>query len=145
MDLNWIYKSVTVVENSDNIKTGRVHATYASQATCPIECSFYKNGCYAEAGFTGMITNKLNEDEEEDELAIAYMEADGIDKLSGKYKLRVHVVGDCKTNESAQVIGKSMVLFEERTSKDSWTYTHAWRNVSHESWNDSNVSASCET
>ena len=139
------YKPVTVVENSENTKTGLVHATYASQSTCPIECSFYKNGCYAESGYAGITTNKLNNDEEQDELTIAYIEADGISKLSGKHKLRVHVVGDCKTNESAQIVGQSMKEFQNFSGKEAWTYTHAWRNVFHSSWKGANVSASCET
>lgn len=59
--------------------------------------------------------------------------------------MRVHVVGDCKTDATAKIVGTAMVDFENRSGKDAWTYTHAWKDVAIKSWNGAKVLASCET
>jgi hypothetical protein len=136
---------VTVVERSGNTKTGTVHATHVSQSSCPGACPLRNNGCYAENFPQYLTTVKLNEAPEQDHVALALAEAEGVAKLSGKYKLRGHVVGDCSTPEAARIVGQSYVDFEERTGSKAWTYTHAWRDVDVEDWKGANVLASCET
>ena len=76
---------------------------------------------------------------------MATAEADGIDKLSGKRNLRVHVVGDCQTIESANIVGSAMVRYEKRSGKRAYTYTHAWKQVPYSAWMGARVIASCET
>src|SRR5262245_8197094 len=96
-------KIATATEISDNAKTGRVSATYAAQASCPTTCPFLRNGCYAELGasFAGFTTNRLNKAAAADgarALEVAKAEAAAIATLSGKRPLRLHVVGDCRTD-----------------------------------------------
>lgn len=134
-------KPVTVVENSENAKIGMVSATYVTQHSCPTSCALYRSGCYAEAGNVGIVTRRLNKSDIIDVNTIADMEADGIRKLSGARPLRVHVVGDCTTDYAASVVGKAMVAHPQ----PAWTYTHAWRDVDHASWQNASVLASCES
>lgn len=75
---------------------------------------------------------------------LAKAEAAAIAKLTGKRKLRVHVVGDCASNETAAIVGRSMVLYERKRGKVAWTYTHAWREILRAAWQGARVLASCE-
>ena len=137
--------SATAVEVSKNAKTGIVSATYASQKSCDDVCPFKGNGCYAEGGTANCTTQRLNKDEKNDPLEIAQEEAALIDGLTGALDLRVHVVGDCKTDESATIIASAMKRHRRKKGRKAWTYTHAWRTVSRESWLGESVLASCET
>ena len=142
---------VTVIEDSKNGKlTGRkkankCSATYASQSSCPTDCAFLNSGCYAETGNASYTTRRLNAAEETDPIKIAKIEAAEIGKLRGKYDLRVHVVGDSRTNKSAEIVGQAMVDYENKSGKSAWTYTHAWKRVKASSWRGANAIASCET
>lgn len=133
------------VELSHNGKTGPVSATYVTQSSCPSSCRFKGNGCYAESGPAGFTTNRLNRaSENESPEALATMEAIEIGKLSGKNPLRVHVVGDCQTDEAAQIVSSAMLDHESKFNRPAWTYTHAWRDVQRSSWQSASVIASCE-
>ena len=132
------------VELSENKKTGPVSATYASQASCPRTCPFLRNGCYAENGPIGIHTNRLNKSGPASALDIAMEEADKIMKLSGRWDLRLHVVGDCTTDKAAQLLSLAATRAVKRDRK-AWTYTHAWRTVERASWGQVNVLASCES
>lgn len=138
-------KAVIVVAKSANAKTGKIATTYAAQTTCPSDCPLKNHGCYAEGGMVGMHTRRLNSNAgglsiEE----LAQMEADEIDKLNVKTPLRVHVVGDCKTDAAAKLVSGAMERFKKRSGQPAYTYTHAWRRVSRSSWGDASVLASCE-
>ena len=141
---------ITVKEDSKNGKlTGgkkenKCSATYASQSSCPTDCPFLNSGCYAETGNASYTTRRLNAADETDPIKIAKIEAAEIGKLKGKYDLRVHVVGDRRTNKSAEVVGQAMVDYENKSGKSAWTYTHAWKHVKVESWKGANAIASCE-
>ena len=106
------------VEYSANKKLGGMSATHASKATCPITCSLLKadNGiaCYADTGRQRITTTRISNDPIRDDVEIATLEADRIDELTGRHDLRVHVVGDCKTPESAGIVGSAMVRHSQR-------------------------------
>lgn len=137
---------VSVVEVSDNSKTGPVSATYASQKTCPNSCPLKGSGCYAESDFTGFTTRRLNANA--DPFAVeelAHMEASGIAGLTGKLPLRIHVVGDATTDRAAGILADAAEYHMSKHDQPVWAYTHAWRDVSRESWGKVSVLASCET
>jgi hypothetical protein len=137
--------SVRAVETSENAKLGPVSATYASQASCPSDCPFRKSGCYAEYGPLGIITHRLNSNETNDPRQIAREEAKAIDQLSGRNHLRLHVVGDARTNSAARILSEASERYSERGGMDVWTYTHAWTRVHRSSWGSVSVLASCES
>ena len=126
---------VTVVEKTGDTKTGPMAATHAPQLSCPTDCVLYPD----------TIDDISGTDRDELAITIAQAESDGIDKLSGKSNLRVHVVGDCQTIEAASIVGSAMVRYEQRSGKRAYTYTHAWRNVPYTAWQGARVIASCET
>lgn len=138
-------RPVIAVPWSENRKTGPVGATYASQKTCPKSCPLRHKGCYAETGPMGMITKRLNDSAKGlsvRELAVA--EADLIDRLPAFSPLRLHVVGDCATDEAARIVAGAAERYMTRgTAADVWTYTHAWRDVERDSWGGVSVLASC--
>lgn len=141
-------KPSTAVELSSNRKTGPISATYAAIDTCPKSCPFLNAGCYAQSGHCAFTLGRLNKDARIggfSALEIAKHEADQIDRLSGYYPLRLHVVGDCATDESAKVIAAAFRRYHRRHQRVAWTYTHAWRDVSRKSWGTISVLASCET
>jgi hypothetical protein len=140
--------------NSSNKKTGRVAVTYAAQASCPTSCVFFDGGgCYAEQGTVGsFVTAPLNAAAEKSPVPltpelIARAEADEIDalKVVAGQPLRLHVVGDCRTDEAALIVAAAAARYVARGGGPVWTDTHAWRVVSRESWGNVNVLASCET
>ena len=83
------------------------------------------------------------EDRKRLQLELAEAEADLIGDLTGRRKLRVHVVGDCASPESAEIVGAAMVRYEKKRGSKSWTYTHAWRDIPATSWKGARVIASC--
>lgn len=142
------------VPHSDNRKTGPVSVTYVSQASCPVTCPFLGCGCYAENGPTAIILARcdaggvgLTPEQ------LAAQEAIAIDRLPRGSDLRLHVVGDCRTNKSAAIVAAAaMRLMKQsagfRVNDDfcrAWTYTHAFYSVNRSSWASVSVLASCET
>jgi hypothetical protein len=141
------------VADSQNRKIGWAATTYVAQQSCPTSCPFFDGGgCYAEQGPLGQyITKPLNlaaaarpgatpED-------LARAEANAIDALEvepGK-PLRLHTVGDCKTDGAAAIVAAAAARYVARGGGKVWTYTHAWRDVRRESWGEVHVLASCET
>lgn len=139
------------VETSTNAKLGFVSATYASQASCPQSCPWYGNGCYAERGPVGWQTRRLNRSAVRGALRIARAEAKAIDALTADRLLRLHVVGDARTDAAARELGAAARRYASRGNsprhgRKAWTYTHAWRSVARASWGDAvSVLASVET
>ena len=129
------------VERTENSKTGLVSVTMASQASCPTECPMLHKGCYAETGFQGIFTARLNRSKETDAIAIAQAEAKAIRTLSGTRPLRLHVVGDCSTPRATAIVSRACNGY----AMPVWTYTHAWRRVPRKIWRTISVLASCET
>lgn len=78
---------VIVMEQSRNDKLGDMSCTYVTQASCSSSCQFKNHGCYAETGFVGIHTHRLNRWQREQghsHEALAKMEADGIDAQIGR-------------------------------------------------------------
>lgn len=139
------------VGQSGNVKIGDAATTYAEQRSCPESCAFFDGGgCYAEEGRVGQyVTAPLNRAAAKVEATperIAAYEAMEIDSLKVKpgRPLRLHTVGDCKTDKAAETVAKAARRYVGRGGGPAWTYTHAWRDVARESWRDVNVLASCE-
>jgi hypothetical protein len=144
---------IAAVEKSDNDKTGPVSCTWVAQISCPPSCPHMGAGCYAEGGMAGFTTARLNKAAREfatlSPAAIAMIEAAGIDKLTGKRDLRLHVVGDARTDKAAQILAAAADRYIARGAAKNkavrvWTYTHA-RDTRRASWGRISVLRSCET
>ncbi|NJL70183.1 MAG: hypothetical protein HC888_00615 [Candidatus Competibacteraceae bacterium] len=129
------------IELSENRKTGPCSVTYVSMSSCPDDCPLLDQGCYAINGPTGIITAKLNASRVRSPEAIANLEASMIDELTGRWDLRPHIVGDCKTNAAALILSESFERYIKRSEqfrslprRDIWLYTHSWRRIARESW-----------
>lgn len=136
-------------EVTTNPKLGPVSATFVSQVSCPSECPWYDDGkwgspCYANNGFTGLHTKKLNQGLG-DYMDAAREEAELIDRLSGERPLRLHVVGDCKDRAAAELVARAANAYRARRGQRVWTYTRAWEHVPRSVWGGVSVLASCET
>lgn len=137
---------------SANSKLGDAATTYAAQTSCPTSCVFFDGGgCYAESGAIGkFVTAPLNTAAraiEHTDLDVALAECEAIDRLDpvrGR-PLRLHTVGDCRTDAAARIVAGAARRYRVRGGGPVWTYTHAWRDVKRESWGDVSVLASCET
>lgn len=144
----------TATAKSGNAKIGDAAATYAAQASCPSYCAFFNGGgCYAENGqIYSSVTKRLNDDAHATRataLDVARAEADAIDRLPvlqcWDKPIRLHTVGDCTTDETAQIVAAAAERYMQRGGGPAWCYTHAWRIVDRASWGRVSVLASCET
>lgn len=140
-------KVATAVEVSRNHKLGLCHATYVTQASCPPDCKFLGEGCYAENGHVGIITRRLNAAAVGASLIdIAQAEAIAIEEdLSGRLDLRLRVVGDSPSNEAAALVSEAAAKKVARHRNSVWAYTHNWRKLDQKSFGTTSVLASCET
>lgn len=140
---------VTAKEITENKKLGVMSTTYAAKQSCPKACPFKESGaCYGSSGPISFHWGKLTRNAEAQESsvkAIAKAEAKAIDGLSGKFDLRLHTLGDCQTDEAAKVVSAACERYMARGKKVAYSYTHAWRTVSRESWGKVSILASCET
>jgi hypothetical protein len=133
-------------QKSGNRKTGPIAVTHAAQQSCPASCPFLNSGCYAENGPQGIHTRRLNEAAADaTPIDVALAEAAAINELSAAPALRLHVVGDCASDEAAVIVSDAAARFQERGGGPTWTYTHAWADVDRKSWGTVSVLASCET
>lgn len=133
------------MEKSENAKLGPVSCTLASQHTCPRQCPFLGNGCYAEQGPLGFTTRRMNRADTTDRVKLARLEALAIGELSGTRPLRLHVVGDSTTRTGTKVLAKASEKYMAKHDEKVWTYTHAWRQVPRSDWGAVSVLASCES
>lgn len=144
-------RAVSAVEKSGDMKLsldGSASATWAAQVSCADDCPFYNSGCYAEGGRAGFQTRRLNTaamgilglTAEQ----VAEAEAEAIDTLTGMRPLRLHVVGDCKTEAAVSIVAAAAARYHARHGAPVWTYTHA-HNTRRETWGIVSVLRSCET
>lgn len=139
--------SVIAVAQSQNSKLGPVSATTVSIESCG-DCPFKHNGCYAQQGPLGWQVARMDKHVRANELdytAIAQDEAKAIDGLTTGLPLRLHVAGDCSSDDAAAIVSSAAERYMRRNRSQAWTYTHQWRDVSRESWGQVSVLASCET
>lgn len=140
-------KAATVAPYSDNRKTGAVAATYASKASCPVTCPFLDCGCYGDYGPTAIIWKRMDEGgvgltPEQ----IATQEAIQLDRLPAVVDVRLHVVGDARTDAAAAILASAAIRYTSRNpGVDVWTYTHSWQMVQRAAWGGVSVLASCQT
>lgn len=142
---------VRVMAESRNTKLGPIAATYVSQASCPRDCPFYKNGCYAEhPPMAWSMTRVLNRSTVRSPAVLARHEARLVDKLPADRDLRLHVLGDTRTVGAAQRLGAAARRYIARGAAKGravrvFSYTHGWRSVPRSAWGPVSVLASCET
>lgn len=138
----------TATHNSENRKLGLMAATYVTQGSCPSSCPLYHSGCYAEQGLVGIQTRRLNRNAPDGATPeqIAQAEAEAIDAMPivRDNPLRLHVVGDCATEEAARIVSAAAERYMDRGGGPAYTYTHAWRDVPRDAWGRVSVLASCE-
>lgn len=145
MTLSKKLQPVCVTPISKNAKTGIVAATYAPLQSCPDTCAFKDSGCYGQSGPCGFTFGRVTRNAERLSLTeIAQHEAKGINCLTGELPLRLHVTGDCSTNEAASIVSDACENYANKMNKPVWAYTHAWATVERDSWGSVNVLASCE-
>jgi hypothetical protein len=133
---------VLAIAASQNAKLGGTAATYAAQVGCG-GCPLLDHGCYAQTGHTGRITRRLNAAAAAqglDAVTVAWLEAEAIADLPSRLALRIHVVGDAPTDETALPIAEACLA----RKGPAWGYTHFWRQVDRLSWNGVSMLASCE-
>lgn len=130
------------IEFSENAKLGGMSTTYAARGSCPLDCPFAKSkACYGECGPVRWQWDKMTG---KDPIAIAKDEAAAIDKLSGRMNLRIHTLGDCRSNEAAKIVSAAAERYMKRGRSKAFTFTHGWRKVARASWGKVSVVASCE-
>jgi hypothetical protein len=81
---------------------------------------------------------------------VAVAEAEAIDAMPAYGDLRLHVVGDCKSDLAAEIVAAAARRFVERARRrypraTAWGYTHAWKWVRRESWAGVSMLASVHT
>ncbi len=137
----------TLVLKSKNGKIGRVAATYASiEGSCPKDCALRDAGCYAQTAFVGITTARLNASVKRSTTPekVAREEAtlilDAIARHRNRTPLRLHVAGDCRTDEAARILSDSV----REWGHPVWTYTHAWKTVQKAAWGAVSVLASID-
>ena len=110
------------VEKSWNDKTGRIPITNTGRASCPPDCLFYEDSCYAEAGyFTRLNWDKLDAGERGGSFEDLI---DKIKNLDPGTLWRHNVAGDLPGWKNK--IDRSMLdrLVEANTGLKGFTYTH---------------------
>lgn len=150
------------VEDSQNAKisqpgAGKVSATYASiRDSCPTGCALRKTReCYAMQGHVALQTRRLEYGRGTSVLQVAREEARAIDRAfgsgpvpqdgaAGGRDLRLHVSGDCRTNQAARIVSAAAGRLQQRGGGRVWSYTHAFHKVRRASWADVSVLASVD-
>lgn len=149
-------KAAIFVPRTGNTKTGRMAVTYASiDASCPSTCKLRDAGCYAQTGYVGITTDRLNASggalrprdvaRQEARLIRESFKGGPIPWLDGAPRmLRLHVAGDARTNEAARILARAADDWLKRGGGMVYTYTHAWRTVDRSSWGPVSVLASVD-
>lgn len=136
--------------NRKIIGSKKADATYTSiKTSCPKSCPLMGEGCYAELGYVGITSHRLDDEAVGNSpLDTARAEAKAIDD---SYKggavptgrdLRLHVAGDSRTLLGTRIINKAVARWKQRGGGDCWSYTHAWGHVPREEWSHVSILAS---
>jgi hypothetical protein len=146
-------KGAVYVSDSGNRKimgSKKVDATYVSiKASCPRSCPLMGEGCYAQLGYVGITSHRLDDQAKNfSPLDAARAEAKAIDEsydggpVPENRDLRLHVSGDSKTLAGTRVIDKAVGRWKKRGGGAVWNYTHAWKHVPRSEWSNVSVLAS---
>ena len=144
---------VIYVADSGNRKimgTQKVDATYVSiKSSCPKSCPLMGEGCYAELGYVGITSHRLDDEAKGySTLQIAREEANAIDnayqggQVPEGRNMRLHVSGDSRTVAGTRIIDKAISRWQMRGGNKCWSYTHAWKNVARKEWKHVSMLAS---
>jgi hypothetical protein len=145
--------AVILAIKSGNKKLAGCAVTYVAQQSCPQDCRFLGpgNGCYAQYGpMKWGVTDKVNEGGRGLWPAkLADMERRKIlgglgDPAAIGRPLRLHGVGDCKTNLAAKIVAEGAEVWRRTAGAPVWGYTHAWKRVKRASWGRVSILASVE-
>lgn len=142
---------VKLILNTENRKLRGCAVTYVAQQSCPQECLFLNQGCYAEYGpMFWSVTSKLNQEAKGlSILDLARREAELISRLSRDPRardrpLRLHGVGDCASDVAAMIVARASARWITKNKASVWGYTHAWRTINRRSWLNVSILASVE-
>jgi len=146
-------KGAVYVSDSGNRKimgSKKVDATYVSiKTSCPKDCPLMGEGCYAELGYVGITSHRLDDEAKgQSPLDTARAEAKAIDEsYNGKEvprgrDLRLHVSGDSRTLLGSRVLNRAIGRWKQRGGGAVWSYTHAWKHVPREEWTNVSMLAS---
>jgi len=138
--------AASIVVQSANQKLGHAAATYVSvEASCPKSCALYGKGCYAQLGRVGLFASRLDA-AARGPVAAARDEAALIrGSVTEGRPLRLHVSGDCRTEQAAAIVADACLDWRRRRGGPVWTYTHGWRQVARRIWGIVSVLASIES
>ena len=146
-------KGAIYVQDSGNRKilgSKKVDATYTSiQSSCPKDCPLMGEGCYAELGYVGITSHRLDDEAKgSSPLEVARAEAAAIDNsykggdVPDKRDMRLHVAGDSRTIAGTRLINNAVGRWKQRGGGDAWSYTHAWKHVDRSEWSNVSILAS---
>lgn len=146
-------KGAVYVAGSKNRKilgSKPVDATYASiQTSCPKTCDLMGEGCYAELGYVGITSHRLDaEAKGQSPLETARAEANAIDNsynggdVPEGRDMRLHVAGDSRTIKGTRLINRAVGRWVHRGGGSAWSYTHAFRTVPRKEWSNVSILAS---
>jgi hypothetical protein len=146
-------KGAIYVEGSKNTKllgSKKVDATYASiRTSCPKSCPLMGDGCYAELGYVGITSHRLDDEAEgQSPLETARAEANAIDNcydggaVPENRDMRLHVAGDSRTIAGTKLLNNAVGRWTHRGGGKAWSYTHAWKNVPRQVWSNVSILAS---
>jgi hypothetical protein len=146
-------KGAIYVSDSGNRKimgSKKADATYASiKTSCPKSCPLMGEGCYAELGYVGITSHRLDDEAKgQSPLETARAEAKAIvesygggDVPKGR-DLRLHVAGDSRTIKGTRILSNAVRHWKKRGGGDCWSYTHAWKHVPRSVWQHVSILAS---
>jgi hypothetical protein len=124
-----------------------VSSTYASiEATCPDSCEWKRKGCFADAGFT-KIAGQLMDQAAKGRSGFGVMQEEARlirwafrgrripqDGARGGRDLRLHVGGDVDSARGAGVPGAAARDWRRRGGGAVWTFTHRWAAIPRAAW-----------
>jgi hypothetical protein len=129
-----------VVPASTNTKTGKGCAvTYRTADTCPASCPLRASGCYARGRIFGIPARLGTEDGESYAAVRALADAPGVSLV------RANVCGDVLTPDGTPDRPYLAALSDLAASRPTFSYTHAWRDLTPDIAPGVTLNASCET
>lgn len=117
-----------------------------AEQSCPHDCALWIRCYYRKGLHLGRVNRELESASAGATASdVARAEAAAIDGLRGDAPLRLHVGGDARTREAAEVVSAAAARYTERGGQPVFTFTHAWRRVERDRWRGVSVLASVES
>lgn len=118
--MKWPYNAHLTLK-SDNRKTGSIPVSVTSNTTCPTDCAFKGNGCYAEGGPLGMHWREVSNG---DRGMPWEMFCDAVSTLPEMQLWRHNAAGDLPGNGTLIDASAMEPLLAANFGKRGFTYTH---------------------